>query len=458
MPTLPKMGTMPANGADALNAIRNTASDWYRANVPAADGTLPNLREIGKIITSYEPARNEFIDAINRIGRVIITSKLYENPYAMFKKGLLEMGETIEELFVEMAKPHDYNPEVGSEQQWRRELPDVRAAFHTMNYQKFYKQTVNNAQLRQAFLAYSGIIDLIGRIIDGMYTAANFDEFVTMKYMILRSALSGYLHPIAIPAVSKENASDIVTVIKSVSNDLVFEDTQYNYAGVKTYTNKDRQFLFINSLFDATMDVNVLATSFNMEKAEFMGHRILINRFVMTPGESERLALLFADEPWYVPFTAEEIAKLDTIGGVIVDRDWFQVYDNLYDMTQKYNGETMEWNYWYHVWKIFSSSPFHNAVLLASGAQTVTGVTVTPATATITKGSKLQLSAVVAGTGFVPQGVTWTVTGNVSASTKITASGMLSIGLDETSTTIDVGARSVADPGFGGTATITVSA
>ena len=33
------------------------------------------------------------------IGRVLITSKLYSNPWAVFKKGLLEYGETIEEIF-----------------------------------------------------------------------------------------------------------------------------------------------------------------------------------------------------------------------------------------------------------------------------------------------------------------------------------------------------------------------
>ena len=38
---------------------------------------------------------------------------------------------------------------------------DVRAAFHTMNYQKFYKATISNDQLRQAFLSWQGITDLI---------------------------------------------------------------------------------------------------------------------------------------------------------------------------------------------------------------------------------------------------------------------------------------------------------
>lgn len=53
-----------------------------------------------------------------------------------------------------------------------------------MNYQKFYPTTVSNDQLRQAFLSWQGITDLIGRIIEQLYTGANYDEFLVMKYSL----------------------------------------------------------------------------------------------------------------------------------------------------------------------------------------------------------------------------------------------------------------------------------
>mgnify|MGYP000075391992 FL=1 len=72
---------------------------------------------------------------------------------------------------------------------FKREIPDVRAAFHILNYQKFYKATISNDQLRQAFLSWQGITDLIAKIVDSMYTGANYDEFLTMKYMLARNIL-----------------------------------------------------------------------------------------------------------------------------------------------------------------------------------------------------------------------------------------------------------------------------
>lgn len=455
MPTIPAKASMPTNGAAVLNAVRNEIGGTYASQVPVADGTVANLRKIGEIITTYEPYANAFLsNLVNRIGRVIITSRLYENPWAIFKKGLLEYGETVEELFVNLAKPHDFDPEVAETQQFKREIPDVRAAFHTMNYQKFYKTTVSNDQLRQAFLGYQGIIDLIGRIIDSLYTAANYDEFITMKYMIARMALDGYLAPLSIPAMTSDNAKTIVSTIKGISNEITFMSDKYNYAHVPTYTDKNYQFLIINSQFDAIIDVEVLASAFNIDKAEFMGHRVLVDSF--SNHDTNRLNELFGNSDWYVPFTQDELTYLNNLAGVLVDVDWFMIFDNFYNMTEKYNGEGLYWNYWYHAWKTFSASPYKTAIAIATGDQSVVSVTVTPATATVAKGQTLQLTSAVVGTGFVNKNVVWTITGNVSASTTITPAGLLKIGTDETATTITVTATSVYDDTKTGTSTITV--
>jgi len=208
---------------------------------------------------------------VNRIARVIITSKMYSNPLSMFKKGLIDFGETIEEIFVNIANPHQYDVEESENKVFAREIPDVRAAFHTLNYKKFYKQTIQNKDLNQAFLSWDGITDLISKIVNAMYTAANYDEFVTTKYMLAKAILDGRLSPITVDA---NDAKGAVTKIKGVSNALTFMSSNYNAAGVQTFTDKNDQYLLVNSQFDSEIDVEVLAAAFNMSKAEFMGHRI----------------------------------------------------------------------------------------------------------------------------------------------------------------------------------------
>lgn len=457
MPTKPTIQKLNATSPQILNAVRNEVGGQYASMVPLAEDSVESIRAIGAIVMEYQPLQNAFLSAlVNRIGRVIITSRLYENPWAGFKKGLLEYGETVEEIFVEIAKPHQFDPELAETNQFKREIPDVRAAFHTMNYQKFYKVTVSNDQLRQAFLSWQGITDLIGRIIDSLYTGANFDEFLTMKYMIARMAVDGNIAPVNIPTVDATNAKQIVSNIKGISNALEFMSTEYNYAHVHTYTDKRFQYLIMNAQFNAVIDVEVLASAFNMSKAEFMGNVIMVDSFKPSADDQKRLAELFVNDPSYKPFTQEELNLLDTMPAVLVDEQWFMIFDNYYNMTEKYNGEGLYWNYWYHVWKTFSTSPFNNAMLFSTTSPAITGLTVSPSTATVTKGQSIQLTATVAGTGFYNKGVTWSMTGATSST--LTDTGLLTVGADETGTSIVVNATSTEDTTKSATSTITVTA
>ena len=455
MPTIPESRKLTASSVDILNAIRNNASANYRDYVPAARQDVESIREIGAIIMDYPALQNEFLSAlVNRIGRVMITSKSYENPWAIFKRGLLEFGETIEEIFVNIAKPFEYDPAVAESKVFAREIPDVRAAFHILNYQKFYKSTIQNEQLRQAFLSWDGITDLISKIVEAMYTGANYDEFQTMKYMLAKNILNGRLNAVQIPTVSEGNMKSIVGTVKGVSNNYEFMSNKYNVAGVATYSSKDEQYFIIDSNFDATMDVEVLASAFNMDRASFIGHRVLIDSF----GEldTDRLNLLFAADPNYVPITNAELTALKQIPAVLVDRNWFMVFDNMMNFTEQYNGEGLYWNYWYHTWKTFSVSPFANASVFVPGVPSITSVTVSPESATISPGQTILLSAAVITQNFASKAVEWSVTPETEG-VSISALGELSVDNSVTGTTLTVTATSVVDSTKSDSATITVS-
>jgi len=89
---------------------------------------------------------------------------------------------------------------------------------------------------------------------------------------------------------------------------------------------------------------------------------------------------------------------------------------------------------------------------------TVTGVTVTPAAATVEKGSTQQFTATVTGENGPSQEVTWSIDdkyGSVMFST-ISGEGLLTVGATEWAAKITVKATSVADPTVSGTATVTV--
>lgn len=452
MPVKPHIVTLTNSSVNVLNVIRNNATQNYKDYVPVATPDAESIREIGSIIMDYPALQNEFLSAlVNRIGRVLVTSKMFDNPWAVFKKGMLEFGETIEEIFVNIAKPYQFDPNVAESTVFKREIPDVRSAFHIMNYQKYYKATIQNDQLRQAFLTWQGITDLIAKIVDAMYTGANYDEFQTMKYMLAKHIINGHLYPVTIPTVETANMKAIVSTIKGVSNKFEFLSPKYNLAGVQTHTKKGDQYLLINSKFDAEMDVEVLASAFNMDKAEFSGHRVLVDSFGDL--DIDRLNVLFGDDPTYTEIGEADLQALDAIPAIMVDKDWFMIFDNFYNFTEQYNGEGLYWNYWYHVWKTFSVSPFANNALFIPGTPTVTSVTVSPATANVSAGQRVQLSAVVHTTDFAPQSVVWSVTSGENV--KVNQSGVVDIGTNAVGEIV-ITATSVYDSTKSGSATITV--
>lgn len=442
MSTIPQVTTLTNSSVEILNVIRHNATQNYQNYIPVATPDAGSIKEIGAIIMDYPQLQNEFLSAlVNRIGRVIITSKMYDNPLALFKKGMLEFGETVEDIFVNIAKPFQFDPAVASSEIFKREIPDVRSAFHVMNYQKFYKATVQNDQLRQAFLSWQGITDLIAKIVDSMYTGANYDEFQTTKYMLARQILKGQMYPTTIPAVSKANLSTIVSSVKSFSNKLEFLSPKYNLSGVQTNSLKSEQYIIVDTDFDSEMSVEVLATAFNMDKATFMGQRVLIDGFGNL--DTERLSLLFKDDPTYTPLTEAEMTALNSIPAIIVDKDYFMMFDNYVNFTEQYNGEGLYWNYWYHVWKTFSVSPFANNIVFVVGTPAVSSVTVTPSTANLIVGQRLQLGVEVDTDYFAKQSVDWSIVGEGVDAT-VTTGGVVAIGATATGT-VTVRATSTYD-------------
>ena len=457
MATKPKIVTLTNNSVDVLNAIRNSASINYRDYVPIATADADSIREIGATIMDYPALQNEFLNAlVNRIGRVILTSKSYQNPWAMFKKGFLEFGETIEEVFTNLAKPFQFDPAVAENEIFKREIPDVRSAFHVLNYQKFYKATVSQEQLRMAFMSWDGVTSLISSIVESMYTAANYDEFITMKYLLCKRMLSGQMYWANPSSTSPVAGKDIVKSIRRFSDNLTFLSPNYNIAGVYNSTEKNNQYIIIPSIWLAEIDVEVLAAAFNMSKVEFMGHVVPVDSF--TEVDTTRLYELFKDDPTYTVFDASDLEALGLVAAVLVDKDFFMIFDNLQNFTENYNGQGLYWNYFYHVWKTFSTSPYANAILFtggSAGSWDGASISVSPSQTTLLPEESVQLSAYITNApAFASKIVDWESSNDavtVDKNGKATLVGHPSQG-----TQITITAKAHANPATTGTATITV--
>ena len=86
----------------------------------------------------------------------------------------------------------------------------------------------------------------------------------------------------------------------------------------------------------------------------------------------------------------------------------------------------------------------------------VSGVSITPAVATVKKGDTGTFYAVVFGNSNISQTVTWSVLGNSSPDTKINADGVLTVAADETASALTVKATSHSDATISKTASVTI--
>lgn len=353
--------TLNASTIDILNVIRQNADTAYQNAVPEVSKAT-DIPKVGEVINGQLAFQNTFLNALmNRIAAVRVQSATFNDPYSALKKGYLEFGESIEDIFVGIARVVDYDPAKGAAREFARTIPDVRSVFHTLNWKVMYPTTIEDEQLKQAFLSLNGVTDLIAKIVDQIYTAAEYDEFLLFKYMLIKAVSHGKMYPVGIG--DGTDLKKAAVAFRGTSNQLPFMHNKYNASGVYTTTPKDRQAIFMDADFNAQYDVDVLASAFNMDKADFMGRLYLIDNW--TEFDNARFDNIRDNNDSIEEVTSAELNLMKGVKAVMVDTNWFQIYDNNNKFTNKYNAAGLYWNYFYHTWKTVSWSPFANAVVFA---------------------------------------------------------------------------------------------
>lgn len=395
---------------DIVNAIRN--SDPTVANyVPLANAD--NVAEVGAGVQINQTVQNEFITSlVDRIGLVIVRATALRNPLKMFKKGQMPLGRTIEEIFVDITKAKKYDPEDAESTVFKREIPNVKTLFHERNRQDRYDQTIQDESLRTAFVSWANFGSFVAGIINAIYNSAEVDEYEYMKLIIDSYYAKGLFTIVPTPVPdSATPATELVKKLRATAMKMTLPQgsRNYNSLAVRTVTDMDRLYLLLPADTLAEIDVDVLAKAFNMARTDFLGHVIPIDGFASTGLEA-----------------------------VLIDEDFYMVYDNLIQLETIRNPKGLYWNYFYHVWQTLSASRFANAVAFVSGTvKKVTQVIVDPAIASIKAGRTQQFTSYVRATDGQTHEVAWSVAGStasttVASGTAIDDEGLLTIGATQT--------------------------
>jgi hypothetical protein len=396
---------------DIVNAILNESPDTFSQYVPLASAT--NIVEVGAGLQISKTLQNEFVvNLIDRIGLVVVKKATLQNPLKKFKKGQMPQGRSIEEIFTDITKAQKYNPEDAETTLYKRVIPNVKTLFHERNRQDVYTQTISDEQLRSAFVSWSAFDNFLSSIINAIYNSAEVDEYESMKLVIDNYFSKGMFTVVnVLPPTDATSASDFVKKARAVARKMSLPNgsRDYNALAVRTRSEMNDLHLIIDADLEAELDVDVLAKAFNMDRTSFLGNVTIIDGFASTGLEA-----------------------------VLVDKEWFMVYDNLFQLETVRNSKGLYYNYFLHVWQTLSASRFANAVAFVSGTvPAVTSVIVDPVIVSLKQGATHEFTAYVRATDGNDHPVTWSVAGSTSstvvkAGTTISTDGVLTVAADQT--------------------------
>ena len=317
-----------------LNNIRANASEDYQTRVPVA--TKENILNVGNALQTWDLMYNEFFPALfNKIGKTMIESKLFKNKLARFKSGTILTQQDVEEIFIEMSKAEGAYDPTGPNPLGRRSGPTVHNVFHRLNRQDYYAITIGDLDVVRVFRSEATLDNFITGLFNSVYSGAEYDEYLHMKNLLAGyTELYDYCNYQVAPITDEASAKAFVKTVRKASQDMTFASKELNASGVNTWTPVENQVMFINKDVLAEVDVEVLAKAFNMGKTDIQVEIVVLDDF----------------------------GSMTDTYGLLVDKDFFRIWDTLSKMEPQRNAQGLFTNYFYHVHQILSLSPFKNAI------------------------------------------------------------------------------------------------
>lgn len=338
------------NTIELLNTIRDNASEQYQERIPEA--TRNNIQTIqdAMLDSGNVVVANEFASMLlNMVVKQVVHDKLFKNPLKTLKQGEKPLGDTVEEIYANFLKAESYDP--AGTGLLQRKLPDVKAVYHRMNRQDKYKVTISRQQLAKAFTSYERLGSFVQSIINQLFNSSELDEFILTKQLIKIALDNNAMKVVEIadPLLGETEAKEFIKTVKTVSGDMVYPSDKNNayltaqdvdVVPITTFSRKDEQVLIIDNATNVSVNIDVLASVFNMSVAEFNDTRkIVIDAF---------------PDP--------------TIRAALVDDKFFQIYDDLVYFSNFRNEEGLYDNYYLHIWQTLAYSILVNAVAFRVGS------------------------------------------------------------------------------------------
>ena len=330
---------------------------------------------------------NQFVDSlIMRIGYTYVNQQSFSNPLKVFKKNKLMYGNSVQEMVPKWIRAHSYVDD--AEDVFKMARPDVANWYHSQNRRDRYDITINEQELRTAFTDSYGLNKLVAAFMNTPMNADEYDEYRIMLQLLAfyDNKWGFFKHQLSAAPTDDTTGKEFLTAVRSYAGKLRFPNTIYNCNAIEdvpVFVKPSELVLLLTPDTQAAIDVNTLASVFQLDKADIKYRTVEVDEFPMP-----------------------------NVVAILTTEDFFQCYDTVYETTSMYNPKTLGTNYFLHHWGIYSVSPFVPAIAFTTDAatsvtkvtQNVTAISATIDNATPDLGESTAIHAKLTGT-LSPTGV-----------------------------------------------------
>ena len=410
----------------ALNKMREMSvdsGDIFHQYFPIVDSST-NIGEWGAPMfgNNYQAVQESFFGLLKQIAYVATVTRTFNNPLAQLEGENMPLGWAGEETYINpvQGRQFDVNDFAGILQKYEA---DVKVQYLTINMDLQYPVTLTRDKIRTAFNSWRDLEEFINGIVNALYNGAYIGMFNYTKALISSAFKENKAQYIKVTTPSNEaTGKAFIKKLRELYTLFQLPSQSYNAWAkvggngkpVTTWCAPEDIVVMLRADIVATVDVDVLAAAFNMDKANFIGRLITVDNFD-----------IYADD-------GEKVYDGQHILGFIGDKAWFKIKQQDMALDMWFNPNNRSWQYYLNVVRMYNYSLFANGVIIANDDPVVdaTAVAVDKATVSVAEGATATVTAtltpftstaVISAASSAEGKATVAVTGNVITITGVDA-------------------------------------
>lgn len=262
---------------------------------------------------------------IEKIAKQIILGVESTNKLQWIDKGKIIHGTAIEQAVVELAEGYDWKGDTQTgENVDAPSYPSIVVRYFNKWNGRQFKRTVSEEQIDKVILAGGSEKDISAKVVASLTEGEGNEDYQDSKGLLLDGIQGGNIlayggdTPTVVPITSQ-----LILTIKNIADGMGFVNNNYVAADYATRTPFERLHLIMPYAIYNQLNIDVLASLFNLEKAELL----------------------------------KKITLIDEGTKVFIVDEWGLIkYTRVYKMTSRYIEDGLYANYWLTVDRMYATS------------------------------------------------------------------------------------------------------